>query len=123
MKKTLLITKKSGRLLNLFFQTSLNQNEKTTLVEDDKSFAQDIKVVEELNSFFSNVVKNLKFREYSETNPSAEEKANPILKSVLKYGKQIVLLQLETKTSYLTSSFLLSTLSRYLKRLKNLILS
>ena len=88
MKKTLLITKKSGRLLNLSFQTSLNQNEKITLVEDDKSFAQDIKVVEELNSFFSNVVKNLKFPDYSETNPLAEEKANPILKSVLKYGKQ-----------------------------------
>ena len=35
-------------------------NESTTLVEDKKIFTQNIKVAAELNSFFSNVVKNFK---------------------------------------------------------------
>ena len=39
-------------------------NENITLVENDKIFTQDIKVAEELNSFFSSVVKNLKISEY-----------------------------------------------------------
>ena len=55
----------------------LKSNKKITFVQDDKTFTQDIKVPEELNSFFSNVVKNLKMPEYSERNPLAEEIANP----------------------------------------------
>ena len=70
-----------------------NLNEKD--VADNKKFISrrwanhypDIKVAEELNSFFSNVVKNLKIPEYNETNPLVEGIANPILKSVLKYDK------------------------------------
>ena len=65
----------------------IKSNEKITLVENDKILTQDIKVAEELNSFFSNVVKNLKILEYSEKNPLPEKIANPILKSVLKYDK------------------------------------
>ena len=64
MKKTLLIIKNSGRLLNLPYLTRLNQIKKIT-VEDVKFF--NIKVAKELNSFFSKVVKNLKIPEYSET--------------------------------------------------------
>ena len=50
-----------------------------TLVKNDKILTQDIKVAEELNSFFSSVVKNLKISEYCKTNPLAEEIANPVL--------------------------------------------
>ena len=67
----------------------IKSNEKITLVEDEKMFTQDIKVAEELNSFFSSVVKDLKILEYSETNPLAEEIANRILKPVLKYDKHL----------------------------------
>ena len=35
-------------------------NENITLVEDEKIFTQNIKVAADLNSFFSNVVKNFK---------------------------------------------------------------
>ena len=52
-----------------------------------KFLRKTFKVADELNSFFSNIVKNLKNPEYSETNPLAEEISNPILKSVLKYDK------------------------------------
>ena len=67
----------------------IKSNEKIALVEDEKMFTQDIKVAEELNSFFSSVVKDLKIPEYSETNPLAEEIANRILKPVLKYDQHL----------------------------------
>ena len=44
----------------------VRSNEKKAVAGDDKTFTQ---VAEELNSFFSNVVKNLQITEYSETNP------------------------------------------------------
>ena len=44
----------------------VRSNEKKPVAGDDKTFTQ---VAEELNSFFSNVVKNLQITEYSETNP------------------------------------------------------
>ena len=58
----------------------IKSNEKITIVGDDKIFTQEIKVAEELNSFFSNVVKNLKIPEYIETKPLAEEILITILK-------------------------------------------
>ena len=60
-------------------------NGKVTFAKDDKIFTQDKKVPQELNSVFSKVVKEIP--EYSETNPLVEGWANPIIKSVLKYGK------------------------------------
>ena len=74
----------------------------------------------ELNSSFSNVIENLKILKFSETNPLAEGIANAILKSVLKMVNTQVLLQLETYTSGLTLSFLLSSLTRFLKQIKKL---
>ena len=87
MKKTLLTIKKFWKTVKLLLFDKLKSNKKITLVEDDKLFTQNIKVAEELNSFFPNVVKNLKILEYSETNPLAEEITNPTLKLVLKYDK------------------------------------
>ena len=74
----------------------------------------------ELNSSFSNVIENLKILKFRETNPLAEGIANAILKSVLKMANTQVLLQLETYTSGLTLSFLLSSLTRFLKQIKKL---
>ena len=79
--------KKFWKTVKPFLSDKLKSNEKITLVEDDKIFTQDIKVAEELNSFFSNVVKNLKIPEYNETNPLPEEIANPTLKSIIKCDK------------------------------------
>ena len=84
MKKTLPIIKKFWKTVKPLLSDKLKSNDKITLAEDDKILTQDIKVAEELNS---NLAKNLKIPEYSKTNPLAEEIANPILKSVLKYDK------------------------------------
>ena len=80
--------KKLWKTVKPLLSNKIKLNKKITLVEDDKIFTQGIKVAEELNSFFSNVVKNLKILQFSEVNPLSEEIANPILiKSVLKYDK------------------------------------
>ena len=79
--------KQFWKTVKLLLSDKIKSNEKITLVEDYKIFTQDIIVAEELNSFFSKVLKNLKIPKYNETNALAEEIANLILKSVLKYDK------------------------------------
>ena len=103
-----------------FLSEKLKSNEKDTLVDDDKIFTQDIKLAEELNSFFSNVVKNFKIPEYSKTNPSAEEIENPFLKSVLKYGKHssITVIRNLNIRSHFEFSFV--RVARVLKEIKKL---
>ena len=76
MKTLLLIIKTFGRNLELFFQTRLSKIKKLHSQKIAKSLPKT-----------SNILKNLKIPECSETNRLAEEIANPILKSVLKYEK------------------------------------
>ena len=56
--------KKFWKTVISLLSDKFKSNENITLVENDKIFTQDIKVAEELNSFFSSVVKNLKISEY-----------------------------------------------------------
>ena len=79
--------KKFWKTVKPVLSDKIKSNEIITLAGNDKIFTQDIKVADELNSLFSNFVKSLKIPEFSETNPLAEEIANPISESVLKYGK------------------------------------
>ena len=75
--------KKFWKTVKPLLSDKLKLNKKIALV-DDKICTQEIKVAEELNSFFSNIVKNLKIPKYSDTNPLAEEITNLILKLVVK---------------------------------------
>ena len=61
------------KTVKLHLSDKLKSIKEIALVEDDKIFAQDRKVAEELNSFFSNVKnsKNLKITEYNEKIPCA----------------------------------------------------
>ena len=57
------------------------------LVENDEIISEDRKIAESLNSFFSNIVKNLKIPEYRLHNDSLfENVSNPIFKAILKYS-------------------------------------
>ena len=61
--------------------------------------------------------------EYNETNPLTEEITNPILKSFLKYDKYPIvtaIINLNIKSHF---EFFLSALTRFFKRLRNLILA
>ena len=67
------------------FSEKINQMKKTLV--DEEIFTQDIKVAEELNSFFSSIVKTLKIPNYSVTNPLAEQLTNPVFKINTKLWK------------------------------------
>ena len=83
-EKNVVDNKKIWKTVKPLLFDKLKSHEKMTLEEDDKIFTKDIKLAEEVDSFFSNAVKNFKIPEYSKTNPLAKDIANPILKSVLK---------------------------------------
>ena len=54
---------------------------------NDETISEDSKIAESLNSFFSNIVKNLKIPEYRLHNDSLfENVSNPIFKAILKYN-------------------------------------
>ena len=56
------------------------------LVENDEIISEDSKIAESLNSFFSNIVKNLEIPGYRPHNDSLfENVSDPILKVILKY--------------------------------------
>ena len=60
--------------------------EKNLLVENDEIISEDSKIAESLNSFFSNIVKNLKIPGYRPHNDSLfENVSDPILQVILKY--------------------------------------
>ena len=59
--------------------------EQILLVENDEIISKDRKIAEPLNSFFSNIVKNLKIPGYVPHNVSLfENVSDPILKVILK---------------------------------------
>ena len=60
-------------------------NEQITLVENNEIIAEDSDVAQTLNSFFSNIVTNLKISAYADSNSNLENVADPIIKLILKY--------------------------------------
>ena len=70
-------------LLSLFF-TYVCQ---VILVEGNTVFTQNAKISEIINTFLSNVEKNLNITDSEEVKLSAGTKSNPILKAIFKYSK------------------------------------
>ena len=60
-------------------------NEQITLVENNEIIAEDSDVAQTLNSFFSNIVTNLKISAYADSNSNLENVTDPIIKLILKY--------------------------------------
>ena len=69
-----------------FLSDKIVSKEQILLVENDEIISEDNKIAESLNSFFSNIAKNLKIPGYRPHNYSLFEKvSDPILKVILKY--------------------------------------
>ena len=69
-----------------FLSDKMVSKEQILLVENDEIFSGDIKIAESLNSFFSNVLENLKIPEYRPHNNSLfENVSNLIIIVILKY--------------------------------------
>ena len=69
-----------------FLSGKIVSKEQTLLVENNEINSEDSKIAESLNSFFSNIAKNLKTPGYRPHNDSLfENVSDPILKAILKY--------------------------------------
>ena len=69
-----------------FLWDKIVSKEQILLVENEEIISEDSKIAESLNSFFSNIVKNLKIPGYRPHNDSLfENVSDPILQVILKY--------------------------------------
>ena len=95
------ITKHSGKPVSLFFQ-------KITLLEEEEIIIGDDNTAKVLNTFFSNIVSNLKIEEYSNCDPLANNIRDPVLKCIVKYRNHLSILaigEVYNKNRRLPSSF------------------
>ena len=58
---------------------------KITLTEEDEIIESDRNAAQILNTFFSNIVSNLKIAEYANCDPISENINDPVIKSIVKY--------------------------------------
>ena len=77
---------------------NINENGKTLKTESETA--------ESLNSFFSNIVKNLNISRYNEFDPVTENIADPTLKAIFKYRDHPSILATQSHCEKETFSFL-----------------
>ena len=63
-----------------------------TLVENNEIISENSDIAQTLNSFFSNIVTNLKIPAYVDSNSNLENVADPIIKLILKYREHLSIL-------------------------------
>ena len=68
---------------------------KKTLIENDKIIKNDTDSAKVLNTFFSNIVCDLKIPDYNNCNQMAENIQEPVLKAIVKYRNHPSILTIE----------------------------
>ena len=68
-----------------FLSDKITSTLKTTLIEEEEIIMDDDNTAEDLNTFFFNIVSNLKIEGYSNCNPLANNIRDPVLKRIVKY--------------------------------------
>ena len=81
---------------SLFSDKSIS-GDKKNLSEDSKHVKTDMKTAEVLNSFFSNIIKNLKNPQYSNIDPIIQNMEDPISKIIPKYKDHPGIFTIQTK--------------------------
>ena len=79
------------------------------------------KIADELNSFFSNVLKNLKIPKLRKIDPLAERMTYPTLKSILKYRKYLNVIAIGDLNIRSDSQFSLVSIDEVLKKIQKSI--
>ena len=80
----------------LFSDKSIS-GDKTNLTENGEYVKTDMKTAEVFNSFFSNILKDLKIPQYSNFDPIAQNIEDPILKAIVKYKSHPNILTIQAK--------------------------
>ena len=68
-----------------FLSDKIVSREKITLIEEDEIVESDSNTAQILNTFFSNIVSNLKIAEYTNCDPVSNNINDPVIKSIVNY--------------------------------------
>ena len=76
-----------------FLSDKIVSREKLTLIEEYEFVESDINTAQILNTFFSNIVSNLKIAEYANCDPISDKINNPVIESIGKYRNHTSMLK------------------------------
>ena len=85
MKKNVYDNRMFWKTVKPFLSEKIVSKEQIALVENNEIISEDSDVVQTLNSFFSNILTNLKIPAYVDSNSNLENVEDPIIKLILKY--------------------------------------
>ena len=85
MKKKVADNKALRKTIKPFLSDKIVSRQKLTLIEEDENVESNINTSQILNTFFSNIVSNLKIAEYVNCDPISDNINDPVVKSIVKY--------------------------------------
>ena len=91
--------KKTEKIKIALLSNKIKSSVKILLVEGEKLVTNDKGNADTLNTFFSNVLKNLKIPDFSDNKPLADNISHPTLKATMKYRNHSIISEIENKTS------------------------
>ena len=118
-EKDITDNKKFWRKVKPFLSDKSIDSDKIHLSENGELINSKTKTAEVLNDFFSNIVKNLKIREYQNLNRISKGK-NPVLKAILKYKNHPSIIAIKEKSKNPKFTFHEVDNERIIKEIKSL---
>ena len=99
MKQKFSDDKTFWKIMKPFSSDKATPTQKITLIEKEEIITGDDNTQEILNTFFSNIVRDLKIELYSNCDPLANNIRDPVLKCKVKYRNHPSILLLEKSTT------------------------
>ena len=96
-RKKVIDNRKFWKMVKPVISNNFVNNEKITLVDNEKSIANDKEIAKVLNDFFSNIIKTLNIPKKDHTDSIVENVGDPTLKAILKYRKHPSILVIKRK--------------------------
>ena len=96
-EKKILANKQFWKVVKALFSDKSISGDNINLNENGEYVKTEMKAAEVFNSFFSNIVKNLKIPQYSNFDPSAQIIEDLTLKAIVKYKSRPSILTIQAK--------------------------
>ena len=100
------------KIVQPFSSGEVNSSEKITLIEEDEIIGNNGDTARVLNTFFSNIVSNLKIPEYTKCDPISEINSDSVLKSIMKYRNHPSILKIGEVCHGSNANFSFSSVQR-----------
>ena len=97
IEKNVIDNRKFWKTVKPMLSNKFVNNEKITLVDNEKIITNDKEIAKVLNDFFSNIIKTLNIPKKDHTDSIVENVRDPTLKAILKYRKHPSILAIKRK--------------------------